>query len=135
MADTAANTIHSVSPYLVCAGAADAIAFYKRAFGAEEIVRLPGPGRQARARRRPDQRRDRDAQRRVPDYGGRPTTLGGTPVTIHLMVPDVDAAVARAVDAGATVTMEVADQFWGDRYGSSATRSATAGRSPRTCAT
>ena len=53
-----------------------------------------------------------------PEYGmAGPTTLGGSPVTIHLMVPDVDAAFARAVEAGATATMPVADQFWGDRYG------------------
>jgi uncharacterized glyoxalase superfamily protein PhnB len=46
-----------------------------------------------------------------------PKSLKGSPVTIHLYVPDVDAAVAQAVAAGATVTMPVADMFWGDRYG------------------
>jgi uncharacterized glyoxalase superfamily protein PhnB len=54
----------------------------------------------------------------MPDYGVvGPNRLGGTPVTLHLVVPDVDAAVDRAVQAGATLTMPVADQFWGDRYG------------------
>jgi PhnB protein len=46
-----------------------------------------------------------------------PTSLGGTPVTIHLTVPDVDAAFQRALDAGATVVTPLDDQFWGDRYG------------------
>ena len=46
-----------------------------------------------------------------------PKSLGGTPVTVHLIVDDADAVVARAADAGATVVMPVADMFWGDRYG------------------
>ena len=46
-----------------------------------------------------------------------PKLIGGTPVTIHMIVDDVDAAFARAVEAGAKVVMPVADQFWGDRYG------------------
>ena len=55
----------------------------------------------------------------MPDYGAlSPKALKGTPVTIHLMVPDVDAVFARAVAAGATVTMPLADMFWDDRYGS-----------------
>ena len=52
------------------------------------------------------------------DYGARsPQSLGGTPVVMHMMVPEVDKAFAKAIDAGATVVMPVADMFWGDRYG------------------
>ena len=53
-----------------------------------------------------------------PDFGGLgPNSLKGSPVTIHLQVEDADAVVARAVAAGATVRMPVAEMFWGDRYG------------------
>ena len=120
MADTAARSeIASVSPYLICADAAEAIAFYQRAFGAEEMVRLPGPdGKLMHACLRINGSTVMLSDE-FPDHGMvGPKALGGSPVTIHLMVPDVDAAVARAVEAGASVTMEVADQFWGDRYGS-----------------
>ena len=113
------SRVDSVTPYLICAGAVDAIAFYKRAFGAEEIVRLPTPdGKLMHACLRINGSTVMLSDE-FADYGMvSPTTLKGSPVTIHLMVPDVDAAFARAVEAGATVTMEVADQFWGDRYGS-----------------
>lgn len=107
-----------LSPHLVCAGAADAIEFYKKAFGANEMMRLPGPdGRLMHASISIN-----DAMVMLndeyPEHGGlSPKSLGGTPVTIHLTVPDVDAFFQRAVDAGATVVMAVADMFWGDRYG------------------
>ena len=109
---------HALMPHLVCDGAADAIEFYKRAFGATEMIRLPMPdGRLAHAAVSINGSMVMLVDQN-PEYGMRgPTLLGGTPVTIHMMVPDVDAAVARAVDAGATVVMPVADQFWGDRYG------------------
>lgn len=112
------NTVSTVSPYLICAGAANAIAFYERTFGAEEMVRLPGPdGRLVRACLRINGATVMLSDE-FPDYGMvGPNAIGGSPVSIHLMVGDVDAAVARAVKAGATLTMEVADQFWGDRYG------------------
>lgn len=109
---------HAVTPHLVCAGAAEAIAFYQRAFGAEELSRLPGPGS-----------RIMHAMIRIgdsvlmlvdefPEMGAKgPASLGGTPVTLHLYVTDADAAFARAVQAGATARMPVAEQFWGDRYG------------------
>ncbi|HSV70154.1 MAG TPA: VOC family protein [Methylibium sp.] len=109
---------HSLTPHLVCAGAADAIAFYIRAFGAVEQFRLPGPdGRLMHAALRIG-----DSMLMLvdenPEWGllG-PTALKGSPVTVHLYVEDVDAVVAQAVAAGATVTMPVADMFWGDRYG------------------
>ncbi|MEW6761007.1 MAG: VOC family protein [Pseudomonadota bacterium] len=110
--------MHTVTPHLVCAGAADAIAFYARAFGAEEVMRLPGPGgKLAHAAVRignsmvmlTDEFPDWDANS--------PATLGGTPVTIHLSVDAVDDWFERAVQAGATARMAPADMFWGDRYG------------------
>jgi PhnB protein len=107
-----------ISPHLVCAGAAKAMEFYKEAFGATEMIRLPGP----------DGRLMHGCVSingawvmlvdEFPEMGNKsPTTLKGTPVTIHLIVDDVDTFTARAVAAGATVVMPVADQFWGDRYG------------------
>jgi PhnB protein len=110
--------MHSVTPQLVCAGAAAAIEFYKKAFGATEVGRVAGPDSKIM-----------HAMLRIGDSGVMlvdempqwgalgPKSLKGSPVTIHLYVPDVDAFVSRAVDAGAKVTMPVADQFWGDRYG------------------
>ena len=110
--------MHSVTPHLVCAGAADAIEFYKKAFGAEEGGRLPGPdGRLMHAAIRIGDSTVMlvDA---MPEWGSLgPKALKGTPVTIHLYVEDADAFVARAAQAGAKVTMPVAEQFWGDRYG------------------
>ena len=110
--------MHSVTPHLICAGASDAIAFYKAAFGAVELSRMPGPGGKVM-----------HASVRIgdsvlmladefPEWGGLgPKARGGSSVTIHLYLPDVDAAYAKAVAAGATPTMPVADMFWGDRYG------------------
>lgn len=110
--------MQGVTPHLVCEGAADALAFYARAFGAEELVRLPGPdGRLMHASMRVNGCGVMlvDA---FPEHGSPgPRSLGGTPVTINLFVPDADAWAARAVAAGATVKMPVDEQFWGDRYG------------------
>lgn len=107
-----------LSPHLVCAGAAAAIEFYKDAFGAQEMIRLPGPdGKLMHASvlinggivMLVDENRD---------YGMlSPKALGGTPVTIHLFVKDADALADRAVRAGATCLMPVQLMFWGDRYG------------------
>jgi uncharacterized glyoxalase superfamily protein PhnB len=110
--------MHSVTPHLVCAGAADAIEFYKKAFGATESARLPGPdGKVMHAAIRIGDSTVMLADE-SPEWGSLgPKSLKGSPVTIHLYVDDVDAVVARAVSAGAKVTMPVADQFWGDRYG------------------
>ena len=110
--------MHSVTPHLVCAGAADAIDFYKRAFGAEEAIRLPGPnGKLMHAAIRIGDSTVMLVDE-MPEWGALgPKSLTGTPVTIHLYVADVDAFVARAVAAGATLTMPIADMFWGDRYG------------------
>jgi uncharacterized glyoxalase superfamily protein PhnB len=111
-----------IIPHLVCDPCADAIEFYKQAFGAEEIARMPAP----------DGKRLMHAEILVggrpvflvddfPEYCGgeasSPKALGGTPVSIHRYVRDCDAAIDRAQKAGATVKMPAADMFWGDRYG------------------
>lgn len=110
--------VHTVTPHLVCAGAAEAIDFYRRAFGAEEIMRLPGPGgllAHAAVRIGDSMVMLMDE---FPDWDATgPSTLGGSPVTIHLAVPDVDRLFERAVEAGAKARMAPADMFWGDRYG------------------
>ncbi len=110
--------MRSVTPHLVCAGAADAIEFYKKAFNAVEEARIPGPG----GKLMHAQVRIGDSAVMLVDESAEwgmlgPKALKGSPVTIHLYVEDVDAFVKQAVAAGATVTMPVADMFWGDRYG------------------
>ena len=110
--------MHTVTPHLICAGAAKAIEFYKQAFGAVEVARLPGPG----GKLMHAMIRIGDSAvmlvDEMPEWGALgPKSLKGSPVTLHLYVEDVDAFVERAVKAGAKVTMPVADQFWGDRYG------------------
>jgi PhnB protein len=109
---------HTVTPHLVCEGAAEALAFYARAFGAVEIGRMAGPGGKIM-----------HAEMRIgdsivmvaddfPDYGSRgPRALGGTAVVIHLYVPDADAVWQQALAAGAEPVMPLEDAFWGDRYG------------------
>jgi uncharacterized glyoxalase superfamily protein PhnB len=110
--------MHSLSPHLVCAGAADAIEFYKTAFGATEMARLPTPdGKLAHACLSINGSSVMLVDE-FPEHGVRsPKTIGGTAVTIHLIVPDVDAAFDRAIKAGATAMLPVQDMFWGDRYG------------------
>ena len=110
--------MHSITPHLVCAGAAKALDFYQKAFGATEVGRLPGPdGRLMHAAMKIGDSTVMLADE-MPEWGSLgPRALKGSPVTIHIYVEDVDALVARAEKAGAKVTMPVADQFWGDRYG------------------
>lgn len=116
--DTGLNRMPSVTPHLVCAGAAKAIEFYKEAFGAKELMRLEGPDGSmwhacVEIAGHPVMLVDE-----FPDMGSLgPKALKGTPVTIHLNVPDADAWAARAVAAGAILKMPVDDAFWGDRYG------------------
>ena len=110
---------HSVSPSLAIDGAADAIEFYTRAFGATERYRMPGPnGTIAHA-----ELQIGDSVVMLSDPFPQssvrpPTELGGTSVGIFVYVEDVDAVFQQAVDAGATVTMPLEDMFWGDRFGS-----------------
>jgi uncharacterized glyoxalase superfamily protein PhnB len=103
---------------LVCAGAANAIAFYQKAFGATELVRLPTPdGKLIHASVKIGDSIVMLTDE-IPQMGALgPKALKGTSVTIHLYVPDADAAFARAVKAGATIKMPLQDMFWGDRYG------------------
>lgn len=110
--------MHSVTPHLTCAGAAAAIEFYKKAFGATEAGRLPGPdGKLVHAMIRIGDSAVM-LMDEFPEHGARgPKSLPGSAVILHLYVENVDAFLARAVDAGATVTMPLADMFWGDRYG------------------
>jgi PhnB protein len=109
---------HTATPYLIVRHAARAIEFYKQAFGAEELVRLDGPGgkvghAEIRVGDSPIMLADE-----FPDMGAlSPQSLGGSPITILLYVEDVDARVGQAVAAGATVLRPVKDQFYGDRSG------------------
>ena len=110
---------HSVTPMLTLKDTSLAIDFYKRAFGAKELMRMPGP----------DGKGVMHAELQIgdsrifladehPEMGCRsPQSLGGTTAGLHLYVNDVDKAFAQAVAAGARATMPVADMFWGDRFG------------------
>ncbi len=109
---------HNVTPYLVVTGAADAIEFYKKVFGATEVMRFPTPGGKIG-----------HAEIRIgdstvmladdnPEMGYKaPKAFGGSPISLLVYVPDVDKTVERAVTAGAKLTRPVADQFYGDRTG------------------
>jgi uncharacterized glyoxalase superfamily protein PhnB len=110
--------MHTITPHLVCQGAAAAIEFYKEAFGAVEQTRLAGPdGKLMHAMLRIGDSVIMLVDE-FPDMHVRgPQSLGGTPVTIHLSVADADAAFKRATAAGATARMPVTDMFWGARYG------------------
>jgi PhnB protein len=110
--------MRTVTPYLVCAGASDAIAFYKKAFGATEVLRVPSSdGRLLHATIRIGDSAIM-LNDEFPDMGALgPKARGGSSVTIHLFVEDADAAFDRATKAGAKVVMPLQDMFWGDRYG------------------
>ncbi len=109
---------HSITPHLVCRNAVAAIDFYKRAFGAEEIMRLVGPDGTLMHGSIKIGNSILMLTDEMPQWGSlSPLSLKGSPVTVHLAVPDVDATFARAIKEGAKSTMPVADQFWGDRYG------------------
>ena len=110
---------HTVTPYLIIKGAAEAIEFYKRAFDAKEAMRMAQPdGRVGHAELAIGDSRIMLADE-FPEMGARsPKTLGGSPVSLHLYVEDVDALAARATAAGIKVLRPVQDQFYGDRTGS-----------------
>jgi PhnB protein len=110
---------HAVTPYLSVQGAADAIAFYKKVFGAKEVMRMPGPrGTIGHAEVQIGGSRVMLADE-SPEMNFRsPRTVGGTPVTIHLYVQDVDKVAKKAVASGAKLLRPVAEQFYGDRSGS-----------------
>ena len=109
---------HTLTPHLVVTDGAQAVEFYKQAFGAQEVTRLLTP----------DGKAVMHAQLKIGNsalmLGGEmppnclsPKSRGGTGVTLHLYVADADAAFARAVKAGGAIKMPVSDMFWGDRYG------------------
>jgi PhnB protein len=105
----------SVTPYLTVADANAAIAFYARAFGAKELVRMPMGSKVMHAELQIGSARIMLSDA-MPEMGGPPAPSGETSVSVHLYVPDTDATVKRAAAAGATVTAEPADMFWGDRF-------------------
>jgi PhnB protein len=109
---------HNVTPYLIVNDAAAAIEFYKKAFGATELMRMPKPnGKIGHAEIRIGDSPIMLADE-APEMGARsPRTFGGSPVSIFLYVDDVDTTFARAVDGGAKVQRPLADQFYGDRTG------------------
>jgi PhnB protein len=109
---------YSLTPYLVCKGAAKAIDFYTKAFGAQEIVRMPGPGERIMHAEvkignsilmLSDENKERGALS--------PETIGGTAASVMFYTDDVDAVFNRAVANGAQPEMAPADMFWGDRMG------------------
>ena len=107
---------HTVTPYLAVRGAAKALDFYAKAFGAEERFRMPGPnGKVMHAEMKLGDSMimlgDEAPERGAPA----PPTLGGTPVGLLLYVHDVDARFERATRAGCTTQMPPTDMFWGDR--------------------
>ena len=109
---------HTATPYLIVKDAAAAIDFYKKAFGAEEIMRMPGPG--GRIMHAEIKIGDSPIMlgEECPEFGAKsPETLGGTPIGLCLYVEDVDARFKQAVGAGAKATRPVMDQFYGDRSG------------------
>ncbi len=110
---------HSVTPYLYVRGAAEAIAFYEKAFGAVEVMRLAMPGgvighAEIRIGNSVVMLSDE-----MPEWGNKsPQTLGGASSGLMIYVPDVDALFAQAIAAGASVYKPLTDQFYGDRSGS-----------------
>jgi PhnB protein len=109
---------HSVTPYLTCSDAAKAIEFYKRAFDAKEVMRMPMPnGKIGHAEIRIGDSVIMLADEMPGGEARSPQSLGGTTAGIFLYVKDVDAAYQKAVSAGAKASMPPQDMFWGDRYG------------------
>lgn len=110
--------MQSVTPHIVCADAPKAIEFYKRAFNAVQLARLDGPdGKLMHAMIQIGDSKIMLADE-YPDMGSLgPLALKGSPVTLHLYVENAEQVFAKAVEAGATVSMPLADMFWGDRYG------------------
>src|SRR5712672_3005537 len=110
---------HSVTPYLIVKGAAAALDFYARAFGAEILFKMEQPdGRVGHAEIQIGDSRIMMADE-FPEMGAAsPATLGGSPISIMLYVPDVDASFQRAVAAGAIVKRPLENKFYGDRMAS-----------------
>jgi|SRR5215469_11555873 len=109
---------HSVTPYIVVNDAARAIEFYKRAFGATEVMRMPGPaGKLAHVELELGDSLIMLSDEMPNNVVRSPQTVGGTTVGVFLYVEDVDKVFQQAKSAGAKEETPVADMFWGDRYG------------------
>jgi len=110
---------HTATPYLTIKNAGEALDFYKRAFGAEEVVRMPGPDGKSVMHA---EIKIGNSMLMIADEWPMgdcksPLSLGGTSVNIFLYVQDLDSFFQKAVAAGAKATMPPTDMFWGDRYG------------------
>jgi PhnB protein len=109
---------HALTPYLAVDDAARAIEYYKEAFGAKERGRMGAPdGKISHAELEIGDSLIMLSDSFPQSSTRPPSELSGTSASVFMYVEDVDAVVKRAVDAGASITMEVADQFWGDRFG------------------
>lgn len=118
MAKNPPKGYHSVTPALVVRDAAKAIDFYKEAFGAEEVDRMPGPdGSIMHAEIRIGDSMIMLGEENPAWQTKSPLTLGGVHGSLHIYVDDADAAFARAVAAGCEARYPMEDAFWGDRYG------------------
>ena len=111
---------HSVTPHLVVRNAAEAIEFYKRAFSAEELHRMPTPD--GKFLMHAELKIGNSIVMLCDEFPGMerwvaPQSLNGTTVALHIWCEDVEAAFGQAVKAGAKVSMPLTDMFWGDRYG------------------
>lgn len=110
--------MHTLNPHIVCADCAQALEFYKEAFGADETARMAGENGKIMHAAMTFGDSTLMLMDEVPEWNAKgPKLIGGTPVSIHMIVDDVDAVFAQAIAAGAKEIMPVADQFWGDRYG------------------
>jgi uncharacterized glyoxalase superfamily protein PhnB len=108
---------HSVTAHLVCRGAAKAIEFYKKAFGAKERLRMAAPDGSISHAEINIGNSIVMLGDEAPQFGARaPETIGGTPVSIFIYTEDVDRLYAKAIAAGATGDQPPTDMFWGDRY-------------------
>jgi PhnB protein len=109
---------HNITPYLAVDDATQAIEFYKRAFGATERSRMPGPdGRIAHAELEIGDSLIMTSDQYPQSSCKTPKEVGGTTAAVFLYVEDVDSVVQDAVDAGATILQPAEDMFWGDRFG------------------
>ena len=110
----------TLTPYVTVKDGNAAIEFYKKAFGAEEIFRMPGPDGKSVMHAEiqiGNARLMLNAEYPMEGTAKAPSSINATTVTLHMYVPDVDASFKRALDAGATTLMEPMDAFWGDRFG------------------
>jgi PhnB protein len=109
---------YSLTPYIIVKGAREAMAYYTKAFGAQELFIMPGPdGSVMHAEMQIGNARLMLGEENLERGAKSPKTLGGSAGSVMIYTEDVDATFKRATDAGGTVAMPVQDMFWGDRYG------------------